>query len=301
MATPMTSSQWVNQATKWGIKLDTTRHSDWATHNRNSVKAFGPVYGCVIHHTASTSQLGMVDYCYTGDPARNLPGPLALGVVTDDGICHMVGWGRANTQGNGDGDVLAAMQAGRPPSPPGPDDTDGNSCFYGFEFCAAGGSDKFTSKQFDTAVNIACAVLDFHNWQSSDVRASVIGHCHWTQRKPSDPTGSLNWNDYIAAVNARIGAEEEDMPTQQEVRDAVYDAIADYMKAFYSASGTGTAVWGTQKAVLAEEQQQTDALNRIADNIAALGTHLGSQQHGHHHPHREEAADEGTEAVSGEG
>lgn len=60
MATPMTSSQFLAQCTKHSVRLDTTRHPGWATHNRNTIAADGPSYGVAIHHTGSTAQLGMV-------------------------------------------------------------------------------------------------------------------------------------------------------------------------------------------------------------------------------------------------
>lgn len=284
MSVPMTHNQFLAQANKWGLKLETTRHPDWFRRNRDSVRAFGPVHGVVIHHTGSTTQLSMVDYCYRGDPERGLGGPLALGVITDDGLVHMVGWGRANTQGAGDGKVLEAMKAGRvPPFPPGPDTADGNSCFYGWEFCSAGQYDPFTPAQFDAAVRLCCALLDFHGWA---VQSSIIGHFQWTRRKTGDPDDrptadssgeSLDWPVFLAAVKARLTAghttdttTEDDMPTQQQVQDAVEGGIREYLKDFYGTSGTGQAMWNTQRAILDEGVKQTAALERIAVALEAV-------------------------------
>lgn len=55
----------------------------------------------VIHHTVTSGSAKTVRICHDG--YDSLPGPLCHGVITKDGTVHLVGHGRANHAGNGDG------------------------------------------------------------------------------------------------------------------------------------------------------------------------------------------------------
>lgn len=78
MATPMTAVQVVAQLKKWGIRY--VEIPGWATHNRNSKGAWGPVNGFIWHHTgAAVSAANAKSYAastlYNG--LADLPGPSA--------------------------------------------------------------------------------------------------------------------------------------------------------------------------------------------------------------------------------
>ncbi len=60
------------------------------------------------------------------------------------------------------------------------------------------------------------------------------------------------------------------MPTPQQTQDAVEGGIREYLKDFYAATGTGTAMWNTQRAILDEAGKQTAALERIAASLETL-------------------------------
>ncbi|GAA4109096.1 hypothetical protein GCM10022284_58530 [Streptomyces hundungensis] len=143
--------------------------------------------GVVIHHTGDySSQAQMVDLCYTG--YSGLPGPLGHTVIDKSGTCHMVGWGRANHAGLGDGDVLQAV-IDEPALPADNEaNTDGNSRFYGTEVINSGdGSDPWPEAQVDAAARWAAALCRAHGWSER----SVIGHKEWQPGKP-DPSISMN-------------------------------------------------------------------------------------------------------------
>ncbi|MFE9553122.1 peptidoglycan-binding protein [Streptomyces sp. NPDC006703] len=191
MATPLTSSQALSALRAAGLNVVEVR--DWSNHNRAGHGAWGPMNGVVIHHTGDySSQSQMVDLCYTG--YSGLPGPLCHTVIDKSGTCHMVGWGRANHAGLGDGDVLQAVIDERALPTDNEADTDGNSRFYGTELINAGdGSDPWPEAQVDAAARWAAALCQAHGWSER----SVIGHKEW---QPGKPDPSFSMNDFRARV-----------------------------------------------------------------------------------------------------
>ena len=107
MATPLTASAFLTALKAEGVKV--VEVGDWRTHNRAGHGAWGPVNGVMVHHTVTKGTANTVSICRDGYTA--LPGPLCHGVIDKQGVVHLVGYGRANHAGSGDGDVLAAVIA----------------------------------------------------------------------------------------------------------------------------------------------------------------------------------------------
>nr|WP_030954086.1 N-acetylmuramoyl-L-alanine amidase [Streptomyces sp. NRRL S-481] len=163
----------------------------WRTNNRNHKGPWGPVHGVMIHHTVTGPGTDVVDLIYHGHSA--LPGPLATGCITKDGVVHLTGNGRANHAGGGDGDVLDAVigeSYGTYPPPTHEHDgsagaVDGNARFYGWECENKGdGRDPWPQVQYDAIVKATVAVCRAHGWGHK----STIGHLEWSDWKP-DPRG----------------------------------------------------------------------------------------------------------------
>ncbi|MGW7579717.1 peptidoglycan-binding protein [Kitasatospora sp. NPDC054768] len=196
MATPLSADTFLNSLRSEGLSV--TEVGDWRNHNRDSKGAWGPVHGIVIHHTATSGTSNSVQICRDG--YAGLPGPLCHGVIDRDGGVHLVGYGRTNHAGAGDGDVLQAVIAERALPPVDQNNTDGNSRFYGFECVNSGtGSEGWPDGQVEAMVRAAAAVCRAHGWSSR----SVIGHKEWQVGKP-DPVG-IDMNDFRARVAARLG------------------------------------------------------------------------------------------------
>ncbi|MFF7096425.1 N-acetylmuramoyl-L-alanine amidase [Streptomyces rubradiris] len=182
MATPMTAAQVVAQLKKWGLKY--VEIPGWATHNRNSKGAWGPVHGFVWHHTGVDVKDGKAyaaSTLYNG--LAKLPGPLCHFSIGTDGTVYLVGWGRTNHAGGGDPAVLAHVQAedytGQlKPTRGNSNGVDGNSRFYGVEVQYSG-SHEMSAAQYAAARRLSAAILDFHGWTEK----SVIGHGEWSSDK----------------------------------------------------------------------------------------------------------------------
>ena len=184
MATPLTASQAIAALRAEGVTV--VEVGAWRTHNRNSKGSWGPVNGVVIHHTVTSGTANSVDICYNG--YASLPGPLCHGVIDKAGVVHLVGWGRTNHAGSGDGDVLAAVIAEKPLPAPNENDTDGNVHFYGFECVNLGdGQDPWPTVQVEAIVRASAALCRAHGWGKNG-DTSVIGHKEWTATKV-DPKG----------------------------------------------------------------------------------------------------------------
>lgn len=186
MATPLSADRLVAALRAEGCTV--VEVPGWRTNNRNHVGAWGPVNGVMIHHTVTTGTNGTVNLCFEG--RSDLPGPLCHGVIAKDGVIHLVGNGRANHAGKGDGDVLAAVIAERALPAPNEQDTDGNTRFYGFECVNLGdNNDPWPVQQVDAIVRASAALCRAHGW-GRDGDTSTIGHKEWTNQK-IDPRGPL--------------------------------------------------------------------------------------------------------------
>jgi hypothetical protein len=204
MATPMSASQFIAALRAEGVTV--VEVGNWATHNRNTKGAWGPVNGVVIHHTVTSGTSNTVAYCRDGD--SELPGPLCHGVIDKQGVVHLVGYGRANHAGGGDPKVLAAVSAesygDRPPATHEHQGSagavDGNVHFYGFECINLGdGKDPWPAAQLEAIERVSAAICRHHGWSSK----SAIGHLEWSDYK-SDPRG-FSMVDMRKRVATRLG------------------------------------------------------------------------------------------------
>ncbi|MDG9703827.1 N-acetylmuramoyl-L-alanine amidase [Streptomyces sp. DH37] len=186
MATPIGASALVAALRREGLRV--VEVGNWRTHNRNHVGAWGPVHGVAIHHTVTSGAAHSVELCRRG--YSTLPGPLCHGVITKDGTVHLIGHGRTNHAGAGDGDVLRAVINEAPLPPDNAMDTDGNRHFYGFECENLGdGRDPWPAAQLDAIERASAALCRHHGW----TERSVIGHLEWQPGKV-DPRGfSMHW------------------------------------------------------------------------------------------------------------
>ncbi|GHG45559.1 peptidoglycan-binding protein [Streptomyces griseocarneus] len=193
MAQPLSADRLVAALREEGLRV--VEHRSWRTHNRNGKGPWGPMHGVVVHHTVSSGTMSSVDLCYDG--YDELPGPLCHGVIVKDGTVYLVGNGRSNHAGLGDGDVLDAVIAERPLPEPNENDTDGNARFYGFECVNLGdGKDPWPAAQLEAIEKASAALCRAHGW----TERSVIGHKEWTNTK-NDPLGFT-----MASMRSRIGA-----------------------------------------------------------------------------------------------
>ncbi|MFD7224841.1 peptidoglycan-binding protein [Streptomyces sp. NPDC059892] len=191
MATPLTADQLLTALRNEGLRV--VEHRSWRTHNRNHKGLWGPLHGVMIHHTVTSGTQNSVDLCYNGYSA--LPGPLCHGVIAKDGTVYLVGNGRANHAGLGDGDVLRAVAAETALPADNQADTDGNRHFYGFECENLGdGKDPWPAAQLEAIERVSAAVCRAHGWGAR----SVIGHLEWQPGKV-DPRGFT-----MDAMRARV-------------------------------------------------------------------------------------------------
>ncbi|MFZ3472267.1 peptidoglycan-binding protein [Streptomyces sp. 4.24] len=197
MATPLTAGTLLAALRAEGV--DVVEHTGWRTHNRNHKGAWGPVNGVVIHHTVTSGTDSSVALCRDG--YSQLPGPLCHAVIDKAGTVHLIGHGRTNHAGLGDGDVLDAVAAETSLPEPRRNDTDGNAHFYGFECVNLGdGRDPWPAAQLDAIERASAALCRAHGWQAP----SVIGHKEWTNTKV-DPRG-FTMEDMRARIAARLAA-----------------------------------------------------------------------------------------------
>jgi len=196
MANPLSADALVAALRAEGVHV--VEHAGWRSNNRNHKGSWGPVNGVIIHHTVTSGTSNSVNLCFNGHSA--LPGPLCHGVIAKDGTVHLVGNGRANHAGSGDGDVLKAVIAEKALPAPNENDTDGNVHFYGFECVNLGdGKDSWPEVQLEAMVRASAALCRAHGWSAH----SVIGHKEWTNTK-IDPRG-FAMTDFRARVTARLG------------------------------------------------------------------------------------------------
>lgn len=221
--------------------LDVAGYGNWRTHGRQEAtgKTFGPVNGLVIHHTAGRNSLAL---CYNG--MSGLPGPLCHNHLAKTGRHSILSVERANHAGTFAANAHQAVLDESPvhPRPDAAEPVDGNDHYYGLEIENLGdGDDPYPWVQYVAAVKWATAICREQGWNQD----SAIGHKEGTRRKidPKGPvvgpdgkkfdfTMSRFRSDVKAALALPAGrwqgqaAEpEEDMPTVQEIADAIEDRL----------------------------------------------------------------------------
>ncbi|MDQ0791952.1 N-acetylmuramoyl-L-alanine amidase [Streptomyces sp. B1I3] len=238
MATPLSAAAVLTALRAEGVQV--VEVGDWRTHNRNHKGAWGPVNGSIVHHTVTRGTANTVALCRDGHSA--LPGPLCHGVIAKNGQVHLVGWGRANHAGGGDGNVLTQVTAEsydtRPSAPTkgNANGVDGNARFYGWECENLGdGKDPWPAAQYEAIVRVQVALCRAHGWSAK----SVIGHLEWSSDKV-DPRGftmpdlradvaerlthPAGWSPGATTPTPAPSPEENPMAgiTKQDIYDAVW-------------------------------------------------------------------------------
>ena len=233
--TPMTEAQWLAALHAEGVSTSTP-YSGWATHGRDGEtgRAFGPVHGVVIHHTAGSNSLAL---CYNG--TSSLPGPLCHGHLPKSGRVNMISRLRANHAGsfaqNAHNAVLAESSVH--PYPDASEPVDGNDSYYGLEIENLGdGSDVYPWEQYVAAVKWATAICRFHGWTQN----SVIAHKEGTRRKidpkgpVEQPGGNFTMTQFRADVRDALAlpagvwaGQEEDMALTEDDIAKVARAVLD--------------------------------------------------------------------------
>lgn len=223
MSTPLSATRVLAALKAEGLSVQ--EYKSWRTNNRNSKGPWGPVYGVMIHHTVTSADDSSVALCYDGH--ATLPGPLCHGVGRNDGKVALVGHGRANHAGSGDGDVLTAVRNETALPVDNQANTDGNRYFYGYEIVNLGnGTDTYPWIQYVSAVKWAAAHCRAHGWTEK----SVIGHKEWQPGK-IDPKGPVvqpeggvvefTMSRFRADVRAALALPAGVWPKQQEEEEDV--------------------------------------------------------------------------------
>lgn len=277
MATPLSADRIVQALRGEGLKV--VEHRSWRTHNRNHKGAWGPVHGVMLHHTVTTGTKRSVDLCYDGYPA--LPGPLCLGVIAKNGTVYLVGNGRANHAGLGDGDVLRAVIAEKPLPPPDENSTDGNAPFYGFECVNLGdGADPWPEVQLAAIEKASTGLCRAHGWSER----SVIGHKEWTNTK-IDPRG-FSMDTMRGRIASRLDGnptEENDMQLSDKTPigewimerwpedDGLQDGSILVSTALASGYGHSRTAADNTRAILAQLGAQAATIDKLVDAIGTGG------------------------------
>lgn len=294
MATPMTAAQWLDVLKREGVEY-AQPYGSWVSHGRDTAtgKAFGPVHGVVIHHTAGASSLSLV---YNG--TSSLPGPLCHGHLPKTGRVNMISRLRANHAGSFAQNAYDAMasEASVHPYPDVAEPVDANDSTYGLEIENLGnGTDPYPWDQYVAAVKWAAAICRFHGWSAD----SVIGHKEGTRRK-IDPKGPVTGPDgntfqftmdtFRTHVRGALALPAGEWPLKEEeevalsdedidkiarrvltldgvlpaARPPVANADAETNQFWTLAYGIQTAVEGVRKG-----QQQVGAVAAVLDEVKA--------------------------------
>jgi hypothetical protein len=192
----MTAAQFTAALKAEGVTVH--EHAGWTTHERDDEtgKAFGPVHGVLIHHTAGHNDK---EVCYNG--RSDLPGPLCHSWLGKTTGLWMISAGRANHAGLVDLDVLNALTAEHSPLPvDNQANADGNDGLYGLEIENLGDNhDPYPAAQYQQAVLWAAAICRKYSWTEK----SIAGHKE-VQPGKIDPT--FDMNAFRADVKKQLAA-----------------------------------------------------------------------------------------------
>lgn len=267
MAVPMTPDQLIRQLRKWDVPF--REIEGWRHHNRERETGlrFGPVYGCMTHHTGDDAP-DDVDRRVVRNGRNDLPGPLAQFGLTDQGVVELIGWGRANHAGGGDPDVLRAVinesYGSYPPHPDKhqgePGAADGNDHFYGCEAYYSGAR-PMTTRAYRSLVKLWAAVCDFHGWKAK----SVIGHKEWSDWKvdPGYLDTKVMRRDIQAALDTGAIPDDAPPPLPPNLVKAL-KASRDYQRALEAIQAARAQ--DEVAEILAELKRQRRMLRNFREN-----------------------------------
>ncbi|MGQ5580920.1 N-acetylmuramoyl-L-alanine amidase, partial [Streptomyces sp. ECR3.8] len=259
MAPPMAPATFLSALRAEGLKV--VEVGDWRDHNRNSKGPWGPVHGVMIHHTVTKGTKTTVDICRKG--YTELPGPLCHGVIAKDGTVYLIGYGRANHAGSGDGDVLRAVIGEKALPADDEADTDGNRHFYGFECENLGdGKDPWPAAQLEAIEKAAAAVCRHHGWNEK----SVIGHLEWQPGKV-DPRGFT-----MQSMRARVADRLEGPAgaTSQPPKEDNDMAPTPYENWAYKGKGETRDAYAYLRGTNTDVKTVATKIDALADKVAGL-------------------------------
>jgi hypothetical protein len=264
MAPPLTADRLLQALRNEGLRV--VEHRSWRTHNRNHKGPFGPVHGVMIHHTVTEGTQQSVELCYNGH--SSLPGPLCHGVIAKDGTVYLVGNGRTNHAGNGDDDVLRAVQNETDLPADNEANTDGNRHFYGFECINLGdGKDPWPAAQLEAIERVSAAICRAHGWS----QRSVIGHLEWQPGKV-DPRGfGMDWMRGLIrdrlADDTTAPSEEDDMTPEE--RKLLTDTAAAVKRI---EAALARQPWTYKQPGVDDTRDMNQIVRDIDTGVKAIGT-----------------------------
>ena len=265
MSTPLSADRLLKALRDEGLKVQ--EYPGWRTNNRNHIGPWGPVHGVMIHHTVTSGTASSVELCFNGH--SSLPGPLCHGVIDKAGTVHLVGNGRANHAGSGDGDVLQAVINEQPLPADNEANTDGNRYFYGFEAINLGdGKDPWPAAQLEAIERASAALCRAHGWTYQ----SVLRHLDWQPGKV-DPRG-VDWPAMQTRIKTRLGnttpppQEEDDMTPEQAKQLA--ELHAQRAVAPWTYKGTAQPTRDAYNFLVTTDQNAKRALDGVATLAAKV-------------------------------
>jgi hypothetical protein len=269
MAAPLSADRMLAVLRAEGLTVH--EHTGWRTHGRDDEtgKAFGPVIGVLIHHTAGHDDR---ELCFNGRPG--LPGPLCHAWLGKTDGLWLLGNGRTNHAGSVDLDVLNALRGEVSPLPVDDEaNADGNDVLYGLEIENRGnGTDPYPAVQYDEAVRWAAAICRAHGWSER----SVAGH---KEVQPGKVDPSFDMNVFRAAVAARLAHTPDWNPNEENDMALTTDELKDIAAAVWTHRFTSpTAAPGTDPTrAAADFLRFTDAKHaQIVALLAAQSAAIGA-------------------------
>lgn len=253
---------------KEGVKV--VEHAGWQTAGRDKAtgKAFGPVRGILIHHTAGSDSSAGLNTVKNG--RSDLPGPLAHVYIAKNGDVHLLSVHRANHAGLGDDDVLKAVIKESALPKPNENNTDGNDSFWGAEIANLGnGKDPYPAVQYDAAVRWAAAICRAHGWTEK----SVIGHKEWTNQK-IDPSFSMT--KFRADVKAQLAGtyKRPEKPTKTQTASVLPGGPYPFEAWRSSADTIAPSIW-TNVTLTNENYDIGEIITPGTTGFGATGVYSG--------------------------
>lgn len=182
----ITHSKFLAQLKRWQVPVVpyTRRGVPWYRHNRDYA-TFNP-RGILVHDTVTGSMSAAAAAAFCWDGRSDVPGPLYVGLVAEDGKLHLIGWGLTNNAGMGAKNTLALVLADKMPMDtlhrPSTDEINGNPHYYGFAYVGPGGAKKGwapSAAARRTMARTCAAICEAHDWSSR----SIANHKEHTRRK----------------------------------------------------------------------------------------------------------------------
>lgn len=245
--------------------------------------AVGEPVGVVDHHFVTNSRdpedgrrlAEMLRVGYSTGSGRNT-GPFVTNAFTDVlGRHYLIGTQPCSHAGTGNATVLARVRADEMPSGPAQSDGEisGNPWLFGFETQHPGDDSDYPEALLDGLVLFNAALCIAFGWSAR----RVIMHYVWTARKPDMSWRSGRdgdgWQEIIRRVESKIQEiteeEEEDMPSADEVADAVVRRLLNRSDAIVDVDGADGPL--DPASFVTHFARQSRILQDISAKVSKLG------------------------------